>query len=163
MKIWDSSFELGDAVTDEQLAFFKEHGVIVFRNYLPKEQVSTYIAEQQRLETQWLAEKKEKVNGIPLKFGKDDKGNTTIQRLCFSSLHSDPLKQLLADQRLQALTAFYIHMMDVLQKMKRTVLSSTITSIPQIVLLPKWVGTPIVLVIYLWVKKLCQCLMWVFT
>jgi len=106
MKIWDSSFELGDAVTDEQLAFFKEHGVIVFRNYLPKEDVATYIAEQQRIEAQLLAEKKEKVNGIPLKFGKDDKGNTTIQRLCFSSLHSDPLKQLLADQRLQALTAF---------------------------------------------------------
>ena len=106
MKIWDSSFELGDAVTDEQLAFFKEHGVIVFRNFLQKEQVATYIAEQQRLETQWLAEKKEKVNGIPLKFGKDDKGNTTIQRLCFSSLHSEPLQQLLADQRLQALTAF---------------------------------------------------------
>ncbi|MEK0414361.1 MAG: hypothetical protein RL070_1849 [Bacteroidota bacterium] len=106
MKIWDSSFQLGDAVTDEQLAFFKEHGVIVFRNFLPKEKVATYIAEQQRLEAQWLAEKKEKVNGIPLKFGKDDKGNTTIQRLCFSSLHSDPLHQLLADPRLQALTAF---------------------------------------------------------
>jgi ectoine hydroxylase-related dioxygenase (phytanoyl-CoA dioxygenase family) len=106
MKIWDSSFELADAVTDEQLDFFKEHGVIVFRNYLAKEQVATYIAEQQRIEALWLAEKKEKVNGIPLKFGKDDKGNTTIQRLCFSSLHSEPLQQLLADPRLQALTAF---------------------------------------------------------
>ena len=106
MKIWNSSFELGDAVSEEQLAFFKEHGVIVFRNFLQKEQIATYIAEQQRLEAQWLEEKKEKVNGIPLKFGKDDKGNTTIQRLCFSSLHSDPLQQLLADPRLQALTAF---------------------------------------------------------
>ena len=106
MKIWVSRFELGDAVSEEQLAFFKEHGMIVFRNFLQKEQIVTYIAEQQRLEAQWLAEKKEKVNGIPLKFGKDDKGNTTIQRLCFSSLHSEPLQQLLADQRLQALTAF---------------------------------------------------------
>jgi ectoine hydroxylase-related dioxygenase (phytanoyl-CoA dioxygenase family) len=106
MKIWDSSFELGDAVSEKQLAFFKEHGVIIFRNFLPKEQVAAYISEQQRLEAQWLAEKKEKVNGIPLKFGKDDKGNTTIQRLCFSSLHSEPLQQLLADERLQALTAF---------------------------------------------------------
>ena len=106
MKIWDSRFELGDAVSEEQLAFFKDHGVIVFRNFLQNKQVVTYIAEQQRLEAKWLAEKKEKVNGIPLKFGKDDKGNTTIQRLCFSSLHSEPLQQLLADQRLQALTAF---------------------------------------------------------
>ena len=61
MKIWDSSFELGDAVSEEQLAFFKEHGVIVFRNFLQKEQVATYIAEQQRSEAQWIAEKKEKV------------------------------------------------------------------------------------------------------
>jgi len=106
MKIWDSSFELRDAVSEEQLAFFKEHGVIVFRNFLSKDKVGTYIAEQQRLEAKFIADKKEKVNGIPLKFGKDDKGNTTIQRLCFSSLHSDPLQQLLADPRLQALTAF---------------------------------------------------------
>ena len=55
MKIWDSSFELGDAVTNEQLDFFKEHGVIIFRNYLAKEQVATYIAEQQRIEALWLA------------------------------------------------------------------------------------------------------------
>lgn len=106
MKIWDSSFELRDAVSEEQLAFFKEHGVIVFRNFLSKDKVGTYIAEQQRLEAKFIADKKEKVNGIPLKFGKDDKGNTTIQRLCFSSLHSEPLQQLLADPRLQALTAF---------------------------------------------------------
>jgi ectoine hydroxylase-related dioxygenase (phytanoyl-CoA dioxygenase family) len=106
MKIWDSSFELGGDVSEEQLAFFKEHGVIVFRNFLLQEQVATYIAEQQRLEAQFIAEKKEKVNGIPLKFGKDDKGKTTIQRLCFSSLHSDSLQQLLADPRLQALTTF---------------------------------------------------------
>ena len=61
MKIWDSRFELGDAVSEEQLAFFNEHGVIVFRNFLQNEQVATYIAEQQRLEAKWLAEKKEKV------------------------------------------------------------------------------------------------------
>ena len=67
MKIWDSSFELGDAVTDEQLAFFKEHGVIVFRNYLAKEQVATYIAEQQRIESLWLAEKKRESKWYPFK------------------------------------------------------------------------------------------------
>jgi len=60
MKIWDSRFELGDAVSEEQLAFFKDHGVIVFRNFLQNKQVVTYIAEQQRLEAQWLAEKKRK-------------------------------------------------------------------------------------------------------
>lgn len=58
----------------------------MFRNFLDKERVATYISELQRLEKQWLDEKKDKINGIPLKFGKDDLGNTTIQRLCFSTL-----------------------------------------------------------------------------
>lgn len=106
MKKWESHFKLGDTVTPEQLDFFDEHGVIVFRNFLDKEKVTTYINELQRLEKQWLDEKKDKINGIPLKFGKDEHGNTTIQRLCFSSLYSDPLHMLLSDERLKALTAF---------------------------------------------------------
>ena len=53
-----------------------------------------------------VSRKKRESKRYSLKFGKDDKGNTTIQRLCFSSLHSEPLHQLLADPRLQALTAF---------------------------------------------------------
>jgi len=106
MKKWESHFKLGDTVTHEQLDFFDEHGVIVFRNFLDKEKVTTYISELQRLEKQWLDEKKDKINGIPLKFGKDEHGNLTIQRLCFSSLFSDPLHALLSDDRLKALTAF---------------------------------------------------------
>jgi len=106
MKKWESHFKLDDTVTPEQLDFFDEHGVIVFRNFLDKEKVTTYISELQRLEKQWLDEKKDKINGIPLKFGKDEHGNLTIQRLCFSSLFSDPLHALLSDDRLKALTAF---------------------------------------------------------
>ncbi|MFZ6025381.1 MAG: phytanoyl-CoA dioxygenase family protein [Bacteroidota bacterium] len=106
MKKWDSHFKLGDTVTPEQLDFFDTHGVIVFRNFIDKEKVATYISELQQLEKQWLDEKKDKINGIPLKFGKDDQGNTTIQRLCFSSLYSNPLHDLLGDERLKALTAF---------------------------------------------------------
>jgi phytanoyl-CoA hydroxylase len=106
MKKWDSHFQLGDAVTDEQLAFFEKHGVIVFRNFISREKVALYINELKRLEKEWLEEKREKVNGIPLKFGKDEHGNMTIQRLCFSSLYSDVLHDLLQDPRLQALTSF---------------------------------------------------------
>ncbi len=106
MKKWNSNFELGDGLTQEQLEFFDEHGVIVFRNFIDREKVATYIQELQRLEKEWLAEGRDKVNGIPLKFGKDENGNTTLQRLCFSSLYSAPLHELVNESRLQALIEF---------------------------------------------------------
>ena len=39
MKKWDSQFQLGDILTDEQLEFFHKHGVILFRNFLTSEQI----------------------------------------------------------------------------------------------------------------------------
>ncbi len=106
MKKWDCNYSLGDTITQEQLDFFNEHGVIIFRNFLNKELVNEYLSELKRIEQLWLQEEKEKVNGIPLKFGMDENGNKTIQRLCFSSQFSDSLHLLLQDERLKALTAF---------------------------------------------------------
>jgi hypothetical protein len=59
-----------------------------------------------RIEKEWLAENRDKVNGVPLKFGMDDKGERLIQRLCFLSLYSKPLHALLNDPRLQQLVQF---------------------------------------------------------
>ena len=106
MKKWDSHFQLGESLTEEQMEFFHKHGVILFRNFITKEKVDLYLNEIKRLESEWLAEGRDKVNGIPLKFGKDEQGNKTIQRLCFSSLYSDPLHQLMEDPRLKKLVGF---------------------------------------------------------
>jgi len=106
MKKWDSHFKLGDTVSQEHLDFFDKHGVIVFRNFISKEKVAVYINEFKRLESQWLEEQRDKVNGIPLKFGKDEHGKTTIQRLCFSSLYSDELHDLVEEPRLKGLMSF---------------------------------------------------------
>jgi phytanoyl-CoA hydroxylase len=106
MKKWDSHFQLGDSVTAEQLEFFDKHGVIVFRNFISKEKVATYLNELKRLESLWIEEQRDKVNGIPLKFGKDEHGNKTIQRLCFTSLYSEELHKLLEEPRLKALMPF---------------------------------------------------------
>jgi ectoine hydroxylase-related dioxygenase (phytanoyl-CoA dioxygenase family) len=103
IKKWNSTFYLSDTLTQEQLSFFDEHGVILFKNFLSKEKVQEYVDEVKRLEQEWLSEKRDKVNGIPLKFGKDEHNDTTIQRLCFTSLYSNPLNLLLQDPRLQAL------------------------------------------------------------
>ncbi|MDI9365327.1 MAG: phytanoyl-CoA dioxygenase family protein [Flavobacterium sp.] len=104
MKKWDSDFYLGNTLTQDQLSFFEKHGVIVFRNFLSQEKVELCISEIKRLEALWLAEGRDKVNGIPLKFGKDENGNKAIQRLCFTSLHSEPLRELLTDPRLTNLS-----------------------------------------------------------
>ena len=105
-KITDPGFQLGDQLTDEQLAFFDKNGFIIFRNFLTPQQVELYLSEAVRIEKEWLAENRDKVNGVPLKFGMDDKGERLIQRLCFLSLYSKPLHALLNDPRLQLLVQF---------------------------------------------------------
>jgi hypothetical protein len=97
-------YELGTKLTEEQLELFEEHGAIIFRNFITPEKVAAIIAETQRVEREWLDAGLDKMNGIPLKFGRDVNGKKCIQRLCFLSQHSTLLKGLLADPRLQALT-----------------------------------------------------------
>lgn len=106
MKKWESNFQLGDTITEEQLDFFDTHGFIVFRNFISQDKVNVYINEFKRLESTWLAENRDKINGTPLKFGKDEKGNRTLQRLCFTSLFSDEFHQLLENPKLTNLMAF---------------------------------------------------------
>jgi ectoine hydroxylase-related dioxygenase (phytanoyl-CoA dioxygenase family) len=106
MNQWESNFHLGETITHDQLDFFEKHGVIVFRNFLTSEKVAIYLQEIKRLEKTWIEEKREKINGIPLKFGKDELGNKTIQRLCFTSLYSDALHSVLSEPRLLQLSEF---------------------------------------------------------
>jgi len=96
-------FILGEKLTPEQLAFFDKNGAIVFRNVLTKDTVEFFIQEIERVEREFLAEGREKVNGVPLKFGKNEHNDTIIQRLCFLSLYSPALHEFLQDPRLQAL------------------------------------------------------------
>jgi len=105
-KIDCPGFILGDSLTTEQLEYFDKNGVIIFRNFISKEMVNLFISETERIEKKWLEEGREKVNGVPLKFGKDEAGNKIIQRMCFLSLYSEPLHQLLQDPRIAALTGF---------------------------------------------------------
>lgn len=102
-KLTISKFTLSTKLTEEQKTFFDKNGMIIFKNFIPRDTVNLFISETQRIEKEWLAEGREKVNGIPLKFGKDENGNKSIQRLCFLSQHSDVLHEFLQDPRLHAL------------------------------------------------------------
>lgn len=96
-------FSLGDKITEEQFNFFDKYGVIIFKDFIKSETVQLFIQEINRIEKQWLEEGKEKINGIPLKFGKDQDGNKMIQRMCFLSLYSEKFHDLLQDSRIKAL------------------------------------------------------------
>ena len=97
-------FVLGERLTDEQLQFFDKNGVILFRNFLSKETVAHFKEEVASIEKKWLEEGREKINGVPLKFGKDQNGNKIVQRYCFLNLFSKTFENLLREPRVQALT-----------------------------------------------------------
>jgi phytanoyl-CoA hydroxylase len=96
-------YTLTEKLTKEQLEFFDKYGMIIFKNFIPRETVDLFISESQRVEKEWLDAGYDKMNGIPLKFGKDENGNKIIQRLCFLSQHSKPLHDFLKDPRFNAL------------------------------------------------------------
>lgn len=93
------TFALGNALTEEQKAYFQKYGVIHFKNFISNETAELFIAELSSIEATWLAEGVEKINGIPLKFGKDPEGKDMIQRMCFINKYSELLAEFLKDPR----------------------------------------------------------------
>ncbi len=97
------TFPFGEVLTQEQKDYFRKYGVIHFKNFINTDTIKTFIEELAKIEEKWLAEGVEKINGIPLKFGKDPKGNKMIQRMCFTNKYSPILAEFLKDPRLQIL------------------------------------------------------------
>src|SRR5258708_1410506 len=96
-------FVLGDKITEEQFNFFDKYGVIIFKCLFTRETGQIFRDEIKRNEKEWVDEGREKINGIPLKFGKDQDGNKMIQRMCFLSLYSDMFHELLQYPRIKAI------------------------------------------------------------
>jgi len=103
IKLECPNFILREKLTHEQLSFFDKNGVIIFRNFITKATVENLLKEINKLQDTWLAEGREKVNGTPLKFGKDENGQKIIQRFCFTSMHNAVLHEFLKDPRFHAL------------------------------------------------------------
>ncbi|MDJ1469206.1 phytanoyl-CoA dioxygenase family protein [Cytophagaceae bacterium DM2B3-1] len=96
-------FVLENSLTEGQKSFFHKNGIIQFKNFISRDTVNLFLREIHAIEKKWLDQKIEKINGIPLKFGQDQNGNRMIQRLAFTSLYSDVLREFLQDSRLQSL------------------------------------------------------------
>ena len=90
-------FSLSEKITPEQVEFFQTNGLLHFRNFISRDTVQLFLSEIHRIEKELLEKGIDKINGTPLKMGKDEHGQPMIQRLCFTSLYSDPLHEFLQD------------------------------------------------------------------
>jgi phytanoyl-CoA hydroxylase len=92
-------FTLGEQLTGEQQLFFNEHGFIHFKNFITPETVNSIVEASQQVQKQWLSEGTAKVNGVPIKYGKDLDGSDIVQRFAFINQHHDLFSGLADDPR----------------------------------------------------------------
>lgn len=96
-------YYLTGKLSDEHIQFFNANGFIRFKNFVPRSTVALIIKEAENVEKVWLTKGVEKINGVPLKFGENEKGERMISRFVFLSQHSQLLQQFLKDPRLKSL------------------------------------------------------------
>lgn len=103
MSVAYQTFTLGNVLTEEQQSFFEENGYIHFSNFLTPEQVQEIVSASEDVQQRWISGNVEKVNGVPVKYGKDLDGQPIVQRFAFINQHTRVLSDLLKDNRLQTL------------------------------------------------------------
>jgi len=96
-------FTLTKKLTDEQVDFFNECGFIHFSGFLQPESVSAITKASIEVQNNWIAHNVKKVNGVPIKYGKDLNGEIIVQRFAFISQFHPVLSGLLLDPRLNVL------------------------------------------------------------
>jgi ectoine hydroxylase-related dioxygenase (phytanoyl-CoA dioxygenase family) len=103
MSVAYQTFTLGNVLTEEQQSFFEENGYIHFSDFLTPEQVQEIVSASEDVQQRWISGNVEKVNGVPVKYGKDLDGQPIVQRFAFINQHTRVLSDLLKDNRLQTL------------------------------------------------------------
>lgn len=96
-------FILGNTITEEQQSFFDRNGFIHFSNFIKQDTVDDIITASRQVEQKWIEEGREKVNGIPIKYGKDLDGRSIVQRFAFINQHHDLFAELPKDPRFEVL------------------------------------------------------------
>ena len=96
-------FTLGPVITPEQHHFFNRNGFIHFKKFIEPETVTDIVRASEQVQQNWIASKVEKVNGIPIKYGKDLDGSSIVQRFAFINLHHAALAEFTKDPRFDVL------------------------------------------------------------
>ena len=106
MKGEQKLFNLGNTITRDQLVFFEKNGYIQFRNFISRDDAQALIEEVNGVQRYLVRKEITKVNGIPLKYGKDIDGRPLVQRIAFATQFSTSLRDFVQQDRLQLLKAF---------------------------------------------------------
>ncbi|MES2733086.1 MAG: phytanoyl-CoA dioxygenase family protein [Bacteroidota bacterium] len=96
-------FSLSEKLTQEQIIFFEEHGFIHFKNFIKPETVQLITQASIEVQQKWLEDGVQKINGVPIKFGKDLNGDPIVQRFAFLNKHHPVLSEFLQDPRFKTL------------------------------------------------------------
>jgi len=86
--------------------FYNKYGFIHFKHFFNQQQIHDALEAIEAIQQEWISSGLTKVNGIPLKYGKDENGKTIVQRFAFASLHNEYLHKMLQDERIQWLKGF---------------------------------------------------------
>ena len=97
----DTRFTLGKEITPLQHAFLERHGFLIFSGFASTEEVETINTEVDRITEEFVQENRTEVKGIPLFRGHHYNGGTSIQRLPFTSLFSEPIQDFLNNPRFE--------------------------------------------------------------
>lgn len=106
MKQEQQTFSFGTTITTDQLDFFDRNGFIQFRNFISPSDAVALAEEVDKVQRFLIRNQITKVNGIPLKYGKDTDGQPLVQRIAFASRFSVALHDFLQQDRLQLLKTF---------------------------------------------------------
>jgi len=96
-------FELGERLTDEQIEFFNKYGFLHFPGALSQDVVKAIIDSYNEASSKLIKENAKEINGVPLFFGYDEKGNKMIHRFPFFSQFSKPMHDFVSGKRLKPL------------------------------------------------------------
>ena len=103
----DTTFELGETITPEQTAFLDTWGFLHFRGVAKPEEVETLLSEMKRIEELFYDEKRKKVNGVPIFYGRNLDGNPLAQRLPFTSTFSPFIRNFVRDDRFEPIRLLF--------------------------------------------------------
>lgn len=97
------TFELGEALTPEQVEVLDRSGFIRFRRFASPETVAELRAEVEEIDRRLIAEGRTQVNGVPLIIGTRRDGTRYVQRMVFASTFGPKLHAFLQDPRFAAI------------------------------------------------------------
>lgn len=96
-------FTFQGILTAEQIDFFQKNGFIHFEKYASQDTVDAIINSTEQVQRQWVKSNIQKVNGVPIKYGVDENGDTIVQRFAFTNKYSEAVRAFANHPALQSL------------------------------------------------------------